>query len=127
MKTTKRNFGELMALSFLAALRLCVFSSLALLLSACVRPEQPQPSAVVVKQVNTESEAIAVVLADIQRRGCDPHREKCSATKTAGGWYVTAWHIFQPTNTGSSRFAPGGFTDYVITKDGRILEAIPGY
>ena len=127
MKNNKRIFVELLVPPTLAALRLCVFSLLALLLSACVRQEHAKPSSVVVKQVNSESEAIAVVLADIQHRGGDPRREECSAIKTDRGWDVTAWHIFNPTNTGSSRFAPGGFTDYAITKDGRILEAIPGY
>jgi Clp amino terminal domain, pathogenicity island component len=73
-----------------------------------------------------EADAIAVVLADVQRRGGDPHREECSAKRSDGRWYVTAWHIWNPDNTGSSRFVPGGFTMYIVSDDGKILEALPG-
>jgi len=67
------------------------------------------------------------VLADIQKHGGNPHDEECSARLTDEGWYVTAWHIMYPNNVGSSRFVPGGFTDYVVSRDGRILKTCPAY
>jgi hypothetical protein len=100
---------------------------LTLLVTACTRQQHPQPPAQASKQVGTEVDAVAIVLADIQRRGGDPHREECSATKTGEGWDVTAWHIFYPTNKGSSRFVPGGFTDYTVSSDGKILKTMPGH
>jgi hypothetical protein len=78
------------------------------------------------KPITTEADAIAVVLADIQRRGGDPHREECSAKQMDGEWYVTAWHIWYPRNKGSSRFVPGGFTTFVVSTDGEILKTMPG-
>jgi hypothetical protein len=84
------------------------------------------PNEVTLKQLQAEADAIAVVLADVQRRGGDPHREECSAARRDGRWYVTAWHIWYPDNTGSSRFVPGGFTTYIVSDDGKILEAQPG-
>ena len=105
---------------------LYIFIMLTLLLAACSRQEHKQPPAPVSKQITTETDAITVVLADIQRHGGDPHREECSAKRTDEGWDVTAWHIFYPNNKGSSRFVPGGFTDYVVSRDGRILKTMPG-
>lgn len=108
------------------------FILFALLLSACARQQQVQPAPVqpappvAGKQVFIQADAIAVVLADIQRRGGDPKREECSAVKDKRGWSVTAWHIWYPQNTGSSRFVPGGFTTYVVSDDGKIVEVQPG-
>jgi hypothetical protein len=79
------------------------------------------------KQLQAEEEAIAVVLADVQRKGGDPHREECSAARIDGRWYVTAWYILYPDNTGSSRFVPGGFTTYILSNDGKILKVLPGH
>jgi hypothetical protein len=95
-----------------------------LLLSACAHPQRPQLS--VPKQVNTEADAIAVVLADIQRRGGDPRREECSAKKFDDYWWVTAWHIIYPRNVGSSRFCPGGFTVYHVSTNASIIGTLPG-
>ena len=98
-----------------------------LLVPACARQRQAQlPAPSLSKQVTTEADAIAVVLADIQRRGADPRREECSATKIDERWHVLAWHIWYPNNKGSSRFVPGGFTTYVVSTDGSILETLPG-
>src|SRR4051812_24869617 len=98
------------------------------LLSACARQQHPQPVLPLVsKQVTTEADAIAIVLADIQRHGGDPRREECSARKMDGDWSVTAWHIWYPHSVGSSRFVPGGFTIYVVDTDGKILKKLPGY
>lgn len=100
---------------------------LALFFTACgSHQSSPAPVPLVRKQIVTPADAIAVVLADIQRRGGDPRREECSATKTDEGWDVTAWHIFYPANSGSSRFVPGGFTDYVVGQDGRIVKTMLG-
>lgn len=100
---------------------------LALLFVACARQQSTQPpAATAVQQVSTEADAIAVVLADIQRRGGDPKREECSAKKMDGDWWVTAWHIWYPNNVGSSRFVPGGFTTYVVSTNGSILRTLPG-
>jgi hypothetical protein len=79
------------------------------------------------KQHQAEEAAIAVVLADVKRKGGDPHREECSATRIDGRWYVTAWHIWYPDDTGSSRFVPGGFKTYILSNDGKILEVLPGH
>jgi hypothetical protein len=98
----------------------------ALLLGACApQPSQPSPPGVS-KQVTTEADAIAVVLADIQRRGSDPRREECSAKRMDGDWWVTAWHILYTNNVGSSRFVPGGFTTFVVSTNGTILRTLPG-
>jgi len=99
----------------------------ALFLSACARQQHTQlPASVAGKQITTEADAIAVVLADIQRRGGDSRREECSAKKMDGDWWVTAWHIWYPNNVGSSRFVPGGFTDYVVSTNGKIVRTLPG-
>jgi hypothetical protein len=98
-----------------------------LLRAACAPQRQAQPlPSVVSKQVTKGADAIAVVLADIQRRGGDPHREECSAKKMDGDWWVTAWHIWYPNNKGDSRFVPGGFTDYIVSTDGKIVRTLPG-
>ena len=100
---------------------------MALMLVACARQQHAHPLApVVAKEVTTEADAIDVVLAAIQRRGADPRREECSAKMMDKGWYVTAWHIWYPKNKGSSRFVPGGFTTYVVSTNGSILETLPG-
>jgi len=100
---------------------------LAFLLAGCAGQRQAQPASPVVgKDATTQADAIAVVLADIQRRGGDPRREECSAKKMDGDWWVTAWHIWYPNNVGSSRFVPGGFTTYVVSTDGRIVRTLPG-
>jgi hypothetical protein len=78
------------------------------------------------KQVSTGAEAIAIVLADIQRRGGDQKRQECSATKMDGDWWVTALHIWYPNEVGSSRFVPGGFTIYEVTTEGTMLRTLPG-
>ena len=78
------------------------------------------------KAVTTETDAIAVVLADIQRRGGDPRREECSAKKMDEDWWVMAWHIWYPHNTGSRRFVPGGYTIYVVSTEGMIVRTLPG-
>jgi len=103
---------------------------LALLVAGCaprqdaLPPTSSPPTAS--KQVSTEADAIAVVLADIQRRGGDPKREECSAKKMDGDWWVTAWRILYPNNVGSSRFVPGGFTTYVVSTNGSVLRTLPG-
>jgi hypothetical protein len=74
----------------------------------------------------TEADAIDIVLADIQRRGEDPGREQCSAEKTGEGWSVKAWHIYYPDNVGVSRFVPGGFAIYSLSREGEILGIRPG-
>ena len=104
------------------------FLLLAFLIAGCAHergapPFAPPPPG---KQVKTAADAIAVVLADIQRRGGDPRREECSAVETNGFWEVTAWHVVYPHHTGASRFVPGGFTDYFVSHDGRILRTEPG-
>ena len=100
---------------------------LALLFVACARQQSTQPpAATVVQHVSTEADAIAVVLADIQRHGGDPRREECSAKRMDGDWWVTAWHIWYPNNVGSSRFVPGGFTTYVVSTNGSVLRTLPG-
>jgi hypothetical protein len=103
---------------------------LTLIVTACARREDAQPSAgaasAAVRRVSTGAEAIAVVLADIQRRGGDPKREECSARKVDDDWQVTAWHIWYPDNKGSSRFVPGGFTTYIVATNGAILQTLPG-
>jgi hypothetical protein len=99
---------------------------LALLLVGCAR-HHALPTAQASRQIITKAEAIAVVLAEIQRRGGDPRLEECSAKKTDDGWDVIAWHIFYPTNTGSSRFVPEGSKIYIISRDGKILKTIPDY
>jgi len=105
---------------------LCILVMFALL-AGCARERQAQPPpSVVSMQVTTEAEAIAVVLADIQRRGGDPRRNECSATKIDGDWWVTAWHIWYPNNKGDSRFVPGGFTTYIVSADGKILSTRGG-
>ena len=98
---------------------------LALLLAACVQRQAQLPSLPVSKEITSEADAVAVVLADIQHRGADPRREECSAKKVDERWYVTAWHIWYPNNKGSSRFVPCGFTTYIVSTDGWILETIP--
>jgi len=99
----------------------------ALLLGGCASPQHAlAPSPVPAKQVTTEADAIGVVLADFQRRGGDPQREECSATRSDEGWHVTAWHMWYPHRKGSSRFVPGGFTIYVVSTDGGILSVMPG-
>jgi hypothetical protein len=87
---------------------------------------QAQPPPPVVSKQVTEAEAIAVVVADIQRRGGDPRRNECSAKKIDGDWWVTAWHIWYPNNKGDSRFVPGGFTTYIVSADGKILSTRGG-
>ena len=103
---------------------------LTLLVAGCAHRQDAQPptssTPPVSKQVSTEADAIAVVLADIQRRGGDPKREECSAKKMDGDWWVTAWHIWYPSNKGDSRFVPGGFSTYVVSIDGKILRTLPG-
>ena len=92
-----------------------------------MRATDPQRSATLAtKQIKTEAEAISIVRADIQRHGGNPHDEECSARLTDEGWYVTAWHIMYPDNVGSSRFVPGGFTDYLVSREGGILKTLPG-
>jgi hypothetical protein len=100
---------------------------LSLLLTACAHypPTQP-PTPVAITQVTTEADAIAVVLAEIQRRGGDPRRAECSAKKMEEGWWVTAWLIWYPRNKGDSRFVPGGFTTYIVSADGKILSTRGG-
>ena len=105
-----------------ATLRVLVLLAWFVAVAGCQQTVKPDTS----RQVNKEADAIAVVLADIRRNGGDPDREECSARKTDEGWWVTAWYIFYPTNVGSSRFASGGFTDYLVNKDGRIVKKIPG-
>ena len=101
---------------------------LALLLTACVHPEHRQPVAPVGdRPIATAEEAIAVVLSDIRRQGGDPGRKECSATPMGDGWHVIAWHIWYPGNSGSSRFVPGGFTTYVVGREGVILKVVPGH
>lgn len=98
-----------------------------LLLVGCAhRHETKSLAPAVGEKVSTGADAIAVVLADIQRRGGDPKRVECSAKKVDGAWWVMAWHIWFPNNVGSSRFAPGGFTEYVVSTKGKILETLPG-
>jgi hypothetical protein len=100
---------------------------LALLLAACAHQQRASPSRPVGgRAIVSGADAIAVVLADIQRRGGDPRREECSAHPTDEGWWVTAWHIFHPHHKGDRRFVPGGFTDYIVSRDGRILKTLPG-
>ena len=77
-------------------------------------------------RISTEADAIAVVLADVQRQGGDRERKECSAKHIDGNWWVTAWHISYPNNVGSSRFVPGGFTTYVVSTNGTILRTVPG-
>ena len=115
------NFARMRAMLYISVL-------FGLLLAACApRPSAQPPAPVVGKPVTTEADAIAVVLADIQRHGADPRREECSAKKVDERWYVTAWHIWYPNNKGSSRFVPGGFTTYIVSTDGRVLETLPGH
>jgi hypothetical protein len=98
-----------------------------LFITACAPQQRAQPPAPVIgRQVDTEAEAVAVVLADVQCRGGDPRKEECSAKLMDGNWHVVAWHIWYPNNTGSSRFVPGGFTVYVVSTDGRIIKTLPG-
>ena len=103
---------------------------LALLITGCAPRQDAQPptssTPPASKPVSTEADAIAVVLADIQRRGGDPKRDECSAKKMDADWWVTAWHIWYPNNVGSSRFVPGGFTTYVVSTNGSILRTLPG-
>lgn len=97
------------------------------LIVGCAHPHTAQPSASstprVNKQVSTEAQSVAVVVADMQRRGSDPSQEECSAKRIDGDWWVTAWHIWYPKNVGSSRFVPGGFTTYVVSTDGKIMRS----
>jgi hypothetical protein len=100
----------------------------------------------------TGAEAIAIVRADIRHRGGDPDREEYSASEsdhhaiqtemkelleqsridylaianTNEHWSVTARHIWYPNNQGSSRFVPGGFSDYYLSADGKILNTRGG-
>ena len=77
-------------------------------------------------RVTTEAQAAAVVLEAIRKRGGDPKLEECSAKEVKGEWWVTAWHIRYPKNSGGSRFVPGGFTTYVVSREGTIERTIGG-
>lgn len=102
--------------------------SLILLVTACARIQQAEPTSPAAgRPVTTEADAVAVVVADIQRRGGNPRREEISATKREEDWWVTAWHIWYPRNVGASRFVPGGFTTYVLRQDGTISKVVPGH
>ena len=103
---------------------LLLLSVLPIVFGPQLNAQSPPPA--VAKRVLTEGDAIAVVLADITRRGGDPKVEECTAAKTKDGWMVTAWHIMYPKNFGASRFVPGGFTTYIVSADGRIIQAVPG-
>lgn len=76
--------------------------------------------------IDSEAEAIAVVLAEIQRSGDDSERVECSASLIENRWLVNALFIYYPENKGDQRFVPGGFTTYIVSKDGVILETLPG-
>ncbi len=105
-----------------------ILGFLTLFVGGCAHsPVEGQPALPVPKHVSKETDAIAVVLAEIKRNGGDPVREECSAREVDGLWRVTAWHIRYPNNEGSSRFVPGGFTTYVISGDGKILQTLPGH
>lgn len=112
------------------ALLLCL-ALLTLLVAGCAPRQETQPVTSstpeqLSKQASTEADAIAVVLADIQRRGGDPKRVECSAKKMDGEWWVTAWRIMYPNNKGDSRFVPGGYTTYVVSTNGSVLRTLPG-
>jgi hypothetical protein len=76
--------------------------------------------------VRTAEQANEIVRRHIQRSGGDPTREEISALWHNGAWHVTAWRIWYPNNMGASRFVPGGHTSYVLSRDGRIIDTIPG-
>lgn len=90
---------------------------------------QPKPQAAAISRsasIQTADDAISVVRRDIKRRGHDPNGAEFHASQTGTNWSVTAWHIWYPNNTGSSRFVPGGFTSYTVSNDGKINGTIPG-
>jgi hypothetical protein len=77
-------------------------------------------------RIQSADDAIAVIRRATKRRGGDPNASEYHAKRTGRQWHVTAWHIWYPENTGSSRFVPGGFTSYTVSSDGRIVDTMPG-
>ena len=69
--------------------------------------------------------AIDAVLRYIRAEGGDPLEWECSVDHRDNESYVWAWHILFPENKGSGRFTPGGYTIYVVSQDGRVMEELP--
>jgi hypothetical protein len=90
-------------------------------------PPKPQSAAIPHEaRIQTAEDAIAVVRHATKRRGGDPTASEYHAHRSGKDWFVKAWHIRYPDETGSSRFVPGGFTTYTVGNDGRILATMPG-
>ena len=108
-----------------------VLISFLLLFVGCVSHDrvQPKPHAESIPsdaRIQTADDAIAVVRRATKRRGYEPNASEYHANRSGKDWFVMAWHIMYPNNTGSSRFVPGGFTTYTVSNDGKILETMPG-
>jgi hypothetical protein len=103
----------------MAMLNRSVWVLLALLFAGCAHEREgqsfrpPAPG----QGVHTAADAIAVVLADIQRHGGNARKVECSAEETKESWVVTVW--FRP-------FRPGGHATYFVGHDGEILRVEPG-
>ena len=108
-----------------------VLISFLLLLAGCVSHDRisSKPHAAAIPRdarIQTADDAIAVIRRATKSRGCDPNASEYHANRSGKDWFVTAWHIWYPNNTGSSRFVPGGYTAYTVSHDGKILATMPG-
>lgn len=63
---------------------------------------------------------------EIVRRGETPNSSEYSARWMNGQWQVTASHIWYPQNVGASHFAPGRFTSYTMSRNGKVGATMPG-
>ena len=108
-----------------------VLISFLLLLVGCGSHDrvQPKPHSAAIPhdaRIQTADDAIAVVRRATKRRGGDPNASEYHANRSGEDWFVMAWHIQYPSETGASRFVPGGWTSYTISNDGKILQTMPG-
>lgn len=116
---------------------------LSVMFTACAHRQHTQALVrVLPERAITQSEAISIVKAEIRRHGGDPDKLEYSASQIdwhaleaelsasigqelpaishSEEWAVTATGIYYD-ESGAKRSFPGGFTDYYLSADGKIL------
>ena len=100
---------------------------LIVLVTGCASTGTPEEQALAHSYVRNSSDAIAAVRYDITSRHGNPDAAEYKAGRRGAMWFVTAWHIRHANAKGSARFEPGGYTSYLVSSQGRVIESVPGH